>query len=80
MFPPPSKGRIIEKIVVAVCAAAFGVVSNTTFAQETKNFTMGAAYISNVSVYSEVSLASRFAPSVPYESVSYTITMQDGLA
>lgn len=70
----------MKTVFLALCATAFGMVANTTFAQETKNFIIGAADISNISVYSEVSLASRVIPSVPYESDSYRITMQDGLA
>ena len=70
----------MKKIFLALCATAFGMVGNTTFAQDEKNFSVGAAYISGGSVYSGVSSVSRFAPSLSYESETYKISMQDGLA
>jgi outer membrane protein len=70
----------MKKLFLALCTTVFGIVANTTFAQEAKNFSVGAAYISGGSVYSGVSSASRFAPSISYESDSYKISVQDGLA
>lgn len=70
----------MKKLFLALCTTVFGIVANTTFAQEAKNFSVGAAYISGGSVYSGASSASRFAPSISYESDSYKISMQDGLA
>ena len=70
----------MKKIFLALCATAFGMVGNTTFAQDAKNFSVGAAYISGGSVYSGASSVSRLAPSISYESETYKISMQDGLA
>jgi outer membrane protein len=70
----------MKKIFLALCATAFGMVGNTTFAQDAKNFSVGAAYISGGSVYSGVTSVSRFAPSISYESETYKISVQDGLA
>ena len=45
-----------------------------------KEFSVGAAYISGGNVYAGASSASRFAPSIAYESDSYKISIQDGVA
>ena len=70
----------MKKIFLALCATAFCSVANSTFAQETNNFYVGAAYISGGNVYAGASSASRFAPSISYESDSYKISIQDGVA
>ena len=70
----------MKTVFLALCATAFGMVANTTFAQEAKNFSVGAAYISGGSVYAGASSGSRFAPSISYESDSYKISIQDGVA
>ena len=70
----------MTKVSAALCAAVVGVIGNITFAQDVKNFSIGAAYISGSSVYSGVSSVSRFAPSISYESETYKISIQDGLA
>ena len=70
----------MKKIFLALCATAFGMVANTTFAQDAKNFSVGAAYISGGSVYAGASSVSRFAPSISYESDRYKISIQDGVA
>ena len=70
----------MKKLFLALCTTVLGIVANTIFAQEAKNFSVGAAYISGGSVYSGAASASRFAPSISYESDSYKISMQDGLA
>ncbi len=74
------EGTPMKKIFLALCTTAFGIVGNTTFAQEAKNFSFGAVYISGGSVYSGASSISRLAPSISYESENYKISMQDGLA
>ena len=70
----------MKSIFVVFYATAFDIVSNTTFAQDTKNFSVGAAYISGESVHSGASSAYRFAPSISYESESYKISIQDCLS
>ena len=70
----------MKMVFLALCATAFGMVANTTLAQEAKNFSFGAAYISGGNVYAGASSASRFAPPISYESDSYKVSIQDGVA
>ena len=70
----------MKTVFLALYATAFGMFANTTFAQEAKNFSVVAAYISGGNVYVGASSAFRFAPSISYESDSYKISIQDGVA
>jgi outer membrane protein len=70
----------MKTVFLALYATAFGMFANTTFAQEAKNFSVVAAYFSGGNVYVGASSAFRFAPSISYESDSYKISIQDGVA
>jgi len=70
----------MKKVSAALCAIVICVIGNITFAQDVKNFSIGAAYISGSNIYSGVSSVSRFAPSISYETETYKISTQDGLS
>ena len=68
------------KHAIASLTLTFSFVSNTSFAEDAAQLSLGMAYISSASPYEGVGSSSRVGPSASYESGDLKLSVQDGIS